>query len=76
MRRYELKKFEWRAIKPLLPSKAGVGAWLMDSITDAYSGDVRMIDAASVRGHHSATTLKTIRRHSCHSPPIKKNYFL
>lgn len=30
----------------------------MDAITDAYEGDVRMIDGTSVRVHHSAATLK------------------
>lgn len=30
----------------------------MDAITDAYEGDVRMIDGTSVCVHHSAATLK------------------
>jgi hypothetical protein len=30
----------------------------MDAITDAYGGDVRMIDGTSVRVHHAAATLK------------------
>ena len=30
----------------------------MDAITDAYGGDVRMIDGTSIRVHHSAATLK------------------
>jgi transposase len=39
-------------------TKAGVWDRIMDAITDAYSGDVRMIDGTSVRVHHSAATLK------------------
>lgn len=31
----------------------------MDAITEAYDGDVRMIDGTSVCVHHSAATLKT-----------------
>jgi transposase len=36
------------------------GAWdrIIDAITDAYEGDVRMIDGTSVHVHHSAATLK------------------
>ena len=34
----------------------------MDAITDAYGGDVRMIDGTSVRVHHSAATLKKATR--------------
>ena len=30
----------------------------MDAITEAYDGDVQMIDGTSVRVHHSAATLK------------------
>ncbi len=30
----------------------------MDAITDAYDGDVHMIDGTSVRVHHSAATFK------------------
>jgi transposase len=37
---------------------AGVWDRIMDAITDAYEGDVRMIDGTSVRVHHSAATLK------------------
>lgn len=39
-------------------TKAGVWDRLMDAITDAYGGDVRMIDGTSVRVHHSAAILK------------------
>ena len=39
-------------------AKAGVWDRVMDAITDAYGGDVRMIDGTSVRVHHSAATLK------------------
>ena len=34
----------------------------MDAITDAYGGDVLMIDGMSVRVHHSAATLKKATR--------------
>ncbi len=34
----------------------------MDAITDAYEGDVRMIDGTSVRVHHSAATFKKATR--------------
>ena len=30
----------------------------MDTLTEAYEGDIQMIDSTSVRVHHSATTLK------------------
>ena len=43
-------------------TKAGVWDQIMDAITDAYSGDVRMIDGTSVRVHHSAATLKKASR--------------
>ncbi len=39
-------------------TKAGIWDQIMDAITDAYDGDVRMIDGTSVRVHHSAATLK------------------
>ena len=39
-------------------TKAGVWDRIMDAITDAYEGDVRMLDGTSVRVHHSAATLK------------------
>ena len=39
---------------------AGVWDRIMDAITDAYEGDVRMIDGTSVRVHHSAATLKKL----------------
>ena len=38
--------------------KAGVWDRIMDAITDASGGDLRMIDGTSVRVHHSAATLK------------------
>lgn len=34
----------------------------MDAITDAYEGDVRMIDGTSVRVHHSVATFKKATR--------------
>lgn len=43
-------------------SKAGVWDRLMDAITDAHGGDVRMIDGTSVRVHHTAATLKKATR--------------
>lgn len=43
-------------------TKAGVWDRIMDAITDAYEGDVRMIDGTSVRVHHSAATLKKATR--------------
>lgn len=43
-------------------SKAGVWDRLMDAITDAHGGKVRMIDGTSVRVHHSAATLKKATR--------------
>jgi transposase len=43
-------------------TKAGVWDRIMDVITDAYDGDVRMIDGTSVRVHHSAATLKKATR--------------
>ena len=39
-------------------AKAGIWDRIMDAITDAYDGDVRMIDGTSVRVHRSAATLK------------------
>jgi transposase len=39
-------------------TKVGVWDRIMDAITDAYGGDVRMIDGTSVRVHHAAATLK------------------
>jgi len=39
-------------------TKAGVWDRIMDAITEAYDGDVQMIDGTSVRVHHSAATLK------------------
>lgn len=41
---------------------AGVWDRIMHAITDAYEGDVRMIDGTSVRVHHSAATLKKATR--------------
>ena len=43
-------------------TKAGVWDRVMDAITDAYGGDVRMIDGTSVRVHHAAATLKKATR--------------
>ena len=43
-------------------TKAGVWDRIMDAITEAYDGDVRMIDGTSVRVHHSAATLKKATR--------------
>ena len=43
-------------------TKAGVWDRIMDAITEAYGGDVRMIDGTSVRVHHSAATLKKSSR--------------
>ena len=34
----------------------------MDAITEAYDGNVRMIDGTSVRVHHAAATLKKATR--------------
>jgi len=39
-------------------TKSGIWDLIMDTITDAYDGDVQMIDGTSVRVHHSAATLK------------------
>jgi transposase len=39
-------------------TKAGVWDRIMDAITDAYGGDIRMIDGTSVRVHHAAATLR------------------
>lgn len=39
-------------------TKAGAWDRIMDAITEAYAGHVRMIDGTSVRLHHSAATLK------------------
>ena len=43
-------------------TKAGIWDQIMDAITEAYDGDVRMIDGTSVRVHHSAATLKKVTR--------------
>ena len=40
--------------------RAGVWDRIIDAITEAYGGDVRMIDGTSVRVHHSAATLKKV----------------
>jgi hypothetical protein len=37
----------------------------MDAITDAYGGDVRMIDATGVRVHHAVATLKKSHPDRC-----------
>ena len=39
-------------------TKSGVWDRIMDAITEAYDGNLRMIDGTSVRVHHSAATLK------------------
>jgi transposase len=39
-------------------TKAGIWDRIMDAITEAYDGDIQMIDGTSVRVHHSAATLK------------------
>ena len=38
--------------------KAGVWDRLMDAITVAYDGDIKMIDSTSIRAHQQAATLK------------------
>ena len=43
-------------------TKAGVWDRLMDAITNAYGGNVRIIDGTSVRVHHSAATLTKATR--------------
>lgn len=43
-------------------TKAGVRDRIMDAITDAYGGDVRMIDRTTLRVHHSAASLKKATR--------------
>ena len=43
-------------------SKAGVWDRIMDAITEAYDGNLTMIDGTSVRVHHSAATLKKATR--------------
>ena len=40
-------------------TKACVWDRIMDAMTDAYGGDVRMIDGTSVRVHQAAATLKS-----------------
>ncbi len=42
-------------------TKTGVWDRITDAITDAYGGDVRMIDGTGIRVHHSAATLKKPR---------------
>ncbi len=34
----------------------------MDATTEAYDGDIQMIDGTSVHVHHSAATLKNANR--------------
>ena len=46
-------------------TKAGVWDTIMGAITEAYDGDVRMIDGTSVRVHHSAATLKKSHPNRC-----------
>jgi transposase len=38
--------------------RAGVWDRLMDAITQAYDGDIQMIDSTSIRAHQQAATLK------------------
>jgi transposase len=40
--------------------KAGVWDRLMDAITEAYDGDIQMIDSTSVRAHQQAATAKGV----------------
>lgn len=46
-------------------AKAGVWDGIIDAITDAYGGEVRMIDGTSVRAHYSAATLKKLPGSMC-----------
>ena len=39
-------------------TKAGIWDRIMDGITEAYDGDIQMIDGTSVRVHRSAATLE------------------
>ncbi len=43
-------------------TKASVWDRIIDAITEAYQGDIRMIDGTSVRVHHAAATLKKATR--------------
>jgi transposase len=43
-------------------TKAGIWDRIMDAITEAYEGDIRMIDGTSVRVHQAAATLKKVTR--------------
>ena len=43
-------------------TKAGIWDRIMDAITEAYDGNIQMIDGTSVRVHHSAATLKKATR--------------
>lgn len=43
-------------------TKAGLRDRIINAITDAYGGDVRMIDGTSVRVHHAAATVKNAIR--------------
>ena len=38
--------------------RAGVWDRLMDAITEAYDGDIQMIDSTSIRAHQQAATAK------------------
>ena len=39
-------------------TKAGVMDRIMDAMTDAYGGDLRIVDGAGVRLHHAAAELR------------------
>ena len=46
-------------------TKAGIWDRMMDAMTEAYDGDIQMIDGTSVRVHHSAATLKKSHPDRC-----------
>jgi hypothetical protein len=48
-------------LQPLRALATGgrVGDRLMDAITEAYDGDIQMIDSTSIRAHEQAATLKS-----------------
>ncbi len=55
-------------------AKAGVWDRIIDAITDAYGGDVWMIDGTSVRVHHAAATLKKPPRSMSWTKPGRSYY--